>query len=117
MAAIASSLVILKVFYWLRLFEFTSFYILLLKKTLWDIRIFMILLIVALATFGIPMVILNFNRENENQVVEGIFDFWILNMFINQYLLALGEFRIDNFADSPQEALCYFFFVCATFIT
>ena len=75
------------------------------------------LIFVALATFGIPMIILNFNREVENQVVDGLFSFWFLNMFINQYLLALGEFRIENFANNPQSILCYFFFICATFIT
>ena len=96
-----------KVFYWLRLFELTAFYILLLKQTLWDIRIFMILLIIALATFGIPMVILNFNRDegmngdDGTLVVEKEFDYWLLNMFINQYLLALGEFKIDKFANNP----------------
>ena len=73
MAAIASCLVVIKVFYWLRLFEYTAFYILLLKKTLIDIRIFMILLFVALATFGIPMIILNFNRGKDNEAVEGLF--------------------------------------------
>ena len=117
MAAVASCLVILKLFDWLRLFENTAFYVLLLKQTLKDIKIFIVLIFIALATFGIPMVILNFNRESDAQVVDGLFSFWFLNMFINQYLLALGEFSIDNFANNPQDILCYFFFICATFIT
>ena len=117
MAAVASCFVILKLFDWLRLFENTAFYVLLLKQTLKDIKIFIVLIFVALATFGIPMIILNFNREKDNQVVDGLFSFWFLNMFINQYLLALGEFSIDNFAENPQSILCYVFFICATFIT
>ena len=83
MAAVASCLVILKLFDWLRLFENTAFYVLLLKQTLKDIKIFIVLIFVALSTFGIPMVILNFNREVETQVVDGLFSFWFLNMFIN----------------------------------
>ena len=116
-AAITSCLVTFKLFYWLRLFENTAFYILLLKQTLKDIKIFIVLIFVALATFGIPMIILNFNRQEENKVVDGLFSFWFLNMMINQYLLALGEFSIEKFHDNPQAILCYFFFVCATFIT
>ena len=38
-------------------------------------------------------------------------------MLINQYLLALGEFvSLDAFVLGPQTAMCYAFFVLATFI-
>merc|ERR1719458_472195 len=36
---------------------------------------------------------------------------------MNQYLLALGEFNMDSFAENPQSAICYVFFILATFIT
>lgn len=32
-------------------------------------------------------------------------------------MLSLGEFNIDNFQDSPNTALCFIFFIMATFIT
>jgi len=38
-------------------------------------------------------------------------------MFLNQYLLALGEFNFGNFANQPQAILCYVFFIGATFFT
>ena len=49
--------------------------------------------------FGMPMVMLNLNRADNNQVVDEVFGFWGLDAFLNQYLLALGEFNMDNFAE------------------
>ena len=116
-ASIASCALMLKVFDWLRLFEQTAFYIKLMQETLKDIRAFLILILTALATFGIPMIILNLNLDAESQVVDDVFGFWLVNMLLNQYLLALGEFSMDNFASNSQATLCYIFFICATFIS
>lgn len=77
----------------------------------------MILILTTLATFGVPMIILNLNLDAESQVVDDVFGYWVLNMLLNQYLLALGEFSLDNFASNQQVFLCYFFFICATFIS
>ena len=116
-ASIASCTQLLKVFDWLRLFEQTAFYIKLMQETLKDIRAFLILILTALATFGIPMIILNLKLDAESQVVDEVFGFWLVNMLLNQYLLALGEFSLDNFASNSHASLCYFFFICATFIS
>ena len=91
----------IKVFDWLRLFEGTAFYILLVQETLKDVQSFMILLIAALMMFGMPMVMLNLNRAEGDEIVNETFSFWGLNLLLNQYLLALGEFNMDNFAGKP----------------
>jgi len=117
MAAIASMTLMVKVFDWLRLFEKTAFYILLVEETMKDVSSFLILLVTALMMFGVPMVMLNLNRTADNSIVDDPFGFWGLNMLLNQYLLALGEFNYDNFANQPQSYLCYIFFMLATFIT
>ena len=70
MAAIASCTLMLKVFDWLRLFEKTAFYILLVEETLKDVSSFLILLVTALMMFGVPMVMLNLNRDNDNSIVD-----------------------------------------------
>jgi hypothetical protein len=116
-AAIASCTLMIKVFDWLRLFEGTAFYILLVQETLKDIQAFMILLIAALMMFGVPMLMLNLNRAEGDELISSSFRFWGLNLLLNQYLLALGEFNMDNFDDKPQSVLCYIFFILATFIT
>ena len=51
-----------KAFYWLRIFTGTSFYVRLIRDTLYDIRYFLILFILILATFGNALLILNENR-------------------------------------------------------
>ena len=117
MGAFASCCQMIKIYDWLRMFDDTSFFILLIGETLKDIVPFMILLAVTLLTFGVPMVLLNLNRGDDNVIIEPIFGFWILDLLMNQYLLALGEFNMDNFAENPQSAICYFFFILATFIT
>ena len=108
----------IKVLDWCKLFQPTSFFIKLIVETIVDIRYFVIIFIVALMMFGVPMYILNLNRGADDMVVDETFGgIWILNAFYNQYMLSLGEFAIDNFAEGGQTYLCYFFFLCATFLT
>ena len=63
-AALATCFILVKLFDWMRLFSGTSFYILLIGKTLQDITQFLIILVVALLCFGLPMVMLDLNRES-----------------------------------------------------
>ena len=85
MAAIASCSLMIKVFDWLRLFEKTAFYILLVSETFVDISAFMILLAVALLMFGVPLIMLNMNRskEDENLVIAEAFGHWSVDMLVN----------------------------------
>ena len=53
----------------------------------------MLLIVISLLIFGIPMVMLNLNRtDDENEVIDDVSPFWLPNIMLNQYLLALGEF-------------------------
>lgn len=117
MAAVASFCLLAEFFDWLRLFEQTAFYITLVIETLNDIRAFIILIIASLMLFGVPMVMLDLNRDDGNLNIEPIFGSWSANMFLNQYFLALGEFNYGNFATHPQGVLCYLLFLGATFYT
>ena len=100
-ASIVSCGILLKMFDWLRLFEGIAFYILLLEQTLKDISNFLILIVFALSMFGIPLIILNQNRTDENSLIDNPVNFWVIDMLINQYLLALGEFNTSNFTSGP----------------
>jgi len=100
MTAIVSFFMLFKLFDLLRLFDSTSFYVHLILETLKDISAFLLLLFLSLVMFGIPLMILNMNRSGDDDlVVEELFSFLPINMLINQYLMALGEFSIDNFAN------------------
>lgn len=87
------------------------------EQTLKDIFSFLALILTALAMFGVPMVILNLNRNEETQVIQKVFDLWFIDMLLNQYLMALGEFDTESYANEPQAWLCYLFFFFATFFT
>lgn len=118
LAAISTLCIWIKVLDWCKLFSGTAFFIRLITDTLKDIQAFTIIFIVALMMFGMPMYILQLNRSEDNAIVDEVFgNIWILNAFYNQYMLSLGEFAIDNFAEGPQVYICYAFFLVATFLT
>ena len=85
---------LIKVLDWMRIFDMTSFYIYLIMQTIKRISAFMLLMVVSLLIFGIPMVMLNINRtiNDQDEVINGVSKFWLPNILLNQYLLALGEF-------------------------
>ena len=114
MAAFATFSMFVKVLDWMRLFDQTSFYIHLIQQTATEIAGFLGLLFISLLMFGIPMIMLNSSRSEELALVDKKFSFWIPNMLINQYLLILGEFNLDNFESGSQAGLCYLFFAFAT---
>ena len=84
-----------------------------------DTGVFIILIFFALLMFGIPLIILNENRDEENAINEGPIGLWFFDMLIDQYLLALGEWgnTRGNIAEGPQTRLIYVFFLLATFIS
>lgn len=82
----------------MRLFQPTAFYVELILQTLVKILPFMLLLMIGLTMFGIPMILLNMNRVSSDveNVIEEHTHLMLPNLFINQYLLALGEFSLDG---------------------
>ena len=87
------------------------------KQTTKDIAAFLGLLFISLMMFGIPMTMLNSSRTDDLALIEQRFSFWIPNMLINQYLLILGEFNLDNFNSGSKSGMCYLFFIVATLFT
>lgn len=119
-ASFSSFFIFVKVLDWLRLFQPTSFYYKLIVDTLSGIWYFMIIVVIALSMFGFPLLILNYNRDPETQLYDEIFEgnnTKVLNVIMNQYLLALGEFGLDNFSDNPQQYLLWILFILATLLT
>ena len=105
LAAIASCFMLMNGYNWLRLFDSTTFYIMLLGETVKDISAFMGLFGLGLFMFGVPMTLLSNNSmvsideetgiEVESYIVEHLFDFWGYNLLIGQYLLVLGDFATN----------------------
>ena len=78
----------------------------------------MALLLTTLMMFGVPLLFLDANTEYGNyDLIESSFNFWVLDLVYNQYLLSLGEFNMDGFEDHPERVLVILFFIASTFFT
>ena len=89
----------------------------LIQSTLRDMKIFLIILFITLVMFGMPMALLNLNRDDQSLIVENEFEFWGVNMILNQYKIVLSAYNYENFKNKPQAEMCYIFFIMSTFIT
>ena len=118
MAAFAMCATLGKGYDWMRLFEKTSFYILLIQETIKDVSPFLLLLMISLLMFGFPMIMLDLlDTGEETLLIERLSGSIVFDLILNQYYLALGEYRTDNFHDAPATLLCFVFFMLATFCT
>ena len=69
--------------------------------------------------FGTAFYILNLGRVGTDEsVVPDVSSIWILDAFINQYELGLGEFQIDSYRESKghQSFFIYTLFIISTFL-
>ena len=104
---------------WLRLFDNTSFYVTLISRTITDIGYIGLIIAIILVYVGCSMYMLQLNSSisAENDIVSPIFNVFIFDSVLNQYLLMLGEFNMDAFQDHANLILCYLIFISSTFIT
>ena len=115
--ALAVVLMWAKCFYWMNLFSEYSFYVRLVKSTLYDIRHFSSILIISFMMFANALMILNEGRYQDNKLVQEIFSFEPLDALMNQYMLAIGEFDIENYGQDQKVPVVWVLFVLSTFIS
>ena len=80
-AAISICFLWFKVFDWLRLFDGTAFFIILIEETLNAIRHFLIILFVWYMMFGSAIYILNMGLPPQQSIMPNVFSFWVLDAF------------------------------------
>ena len=105
---------------WLRLFDNTSFYVTLILKTIRDIGYIAVIIFIILVYIGSAMYMLQLNSDQSNEeaaIITPIFNSFVVDSMINQYLLMLGEFNLDGFGMHMNTAVCYALFIFTTFIT
>ena len=116
MAMITIFAIGLKTFDWLRLFDQTSFFVSLIFETFIDIGYFSLIFLMILMIVGLSMYMLDMNVvEGEERIVKTTFNNLVVDSFMNQYLLVLGETFMDGFDAHPENYMCYIFFIFATF--
>jgi hypothetical protein len=104
-----------KLFYWLRLFKDFSAFIRIISEIVKDIRVFSVMLALCLAAFANCIIVLNNNREINDQTP--IFDSYVgwgpADALIHAYLTGLGDFNKDNYSEG-NSIVVWIFFLSAT---
>ena len=87
----------------------------LIAETIFDIRYFTMMLIVFLIYFGCAAYMLQLSITDQD-IIEPVFDIFIVDAVITQYLLMLGEFNMDGFNSiNINLGLIYMLFIISTF--
>ena len=123
-AAVGCFTLWIKLFYWMRLFKVTAYFITLITQTLFDIRVFMIMLTIILIAFGTFFSILNTDTSEFQDVPDGQGYHYVgqyvgqraIDAVIAMYLLSLGEFDMDGYKEGPHVIFAWLFFLMATFL-
>ena len=68
----------------------------LIQETLSDIGYFLILFLFILMTFGNALMIMGEGRGDEDAIYQNFFGIGFVDAVLNQYMLSLGEFDLDN---------------------
>ena len=106
-----------KVFDWLRLFDGTAFFILLIEETLSSIRAFLIIMVVWYMMFGSAIYILNMSLPADQSIMPEVSKVWLLDAFQNQYELSLGEYQLESYEEAESRRLMlYALFFASTFL-
>ena len=79
----------------------------------------MVILVVLLVYFGSAMYMLQLNAllNEERVIVTPVFQQFLIDSTLNQYMLMLGEFHMDGFEINLNKAICYGVFIASTFIS
>jgi hypothetical protein len=99
---------------------------------MWDIRYFLIMFVLCIATFANAILILDLAQWNSNKelaaasaeevdeyarIIPQSMDNNVFDSILNQYLLGLGEFTYDDYPDNAAKYLIWIYFILATIFT
>ena len=90
LAALATFISLTRLIEWMRLFEPTAFYVLLILETLRDVKNFIFLLMITFLMFGVPVLMLDMNSAEDYEMIDDTWHNWLPNLLFNQYMLAMG---------------------------
>lgn len=119
MAAISILFMWFKVFYWMRLFSKTSFYIRLILETLNDVKYFLILFMTMLMLFGNATYIMNQGRTADGQIYKNMFNFAPIDVVLDQFRIANGDHDVitEGMQVESRDMVMWVFFVMSVLLT
>ena len=109
-------------FYWVRLFPELAFYVTMVFETIKDCAYFIMILLAAIVMFGNAFYTLQgidsgIIDGKEGQIWQDFFGHKFGDAAFMSYLIGLGEFSYENWADHPSWWLIWVYFILATFFT
>lgn len=108
----------IKLFYWMRLFRSTAYFITLISQTIFDVRIFSMMLAIILCAFANFFFVLNNNTVESDgfHYVGSYVGNTVADAFIAMYLMGLGEFDMDGYSQGTNVYMTWGFFLMGTFL-
>jgi hypothetical protein len=119
--ALAGWVMWIKVFYWMRLFKETSYFIILIERTCTDSASFMIMLFIILFAYANLNFILQMNIEgpeykDDVYVTEYIAGYNKFNAIMAQYMIALGQFEAGSIGTGPSMFPAWCAFLSSSYV-
>jgi hypothetical protein len=115
--AVCCFLLWIKMFYWMRLFRESSHFIVLISTTLYDIRVFVVMLLIIIVAFANLFFVINNNSKGlANPYLKPHTKSSIMNALLDMYLLGLGSFEMDGYDAGPNVYTVYISFILGTFL-
>lgn len=120
--ALACFFMWIKIFYWMRLFRSTAYYVKLIAQTIEDCLTFTLMVFIILLAFTSFFYILNMNLEGtkdaESYARRYVGDHsHYANALLTSYLIYLGEFKYGKFSKGPNKYSVWVMFVLCSFLT
>jgi hypothetical protein len=120
--ALAGWVMWIKVFYWMRLFKSTSYFIILIVRTITDSASFITMLLIVFFAYANMNFIIQLNvsgaeyKGDDVYVTEYVKDWNIFNAIMAQYMVALGQFEAGNIGHGPSMIVAWFAFLSSSYI-
>jgi hypothetical protein len=119
--ALAGWVMWVKVFYWMRMFKDTSYFIILIMRTITDSLSFMIMLFIILFAYANMNFILQLNIEGKEYkddvyVTEYAKGHGIFNSIMAQYMIALGNFDAGSIGTGPSMFFAWAAFLSSSYV-
>lgn len=114
--AIACFIMWIKVFYWMRLFSSTAYYVKLITQTLDDVMLFLLLCLIILFAFANFFYMLNIGTDSNNAALPVYTGLRIPDAIIAIFQFALGQFATDGFINSDYDILLWISFNVCVFL-
>ena len=122
-AGYGSFLFWIKMFYWLRLFSSTAYFIKLILNTIFDLRNFFILILIIMASFITMFYVFQQNlkgvvndKGEQVRYIDEHTGYQLIDAILTIYFIMVGEFYTEDFKHGPNFVIIWPMFLVCNFL-